>query len=72
MRLWPAVIVASLALPGIHPARAAEPPAAPPALADDQDKDKDKKKEPLHVQEEIQVTGRSSDVVGIADSATEG
>jgi hypothetical protein len=72
MRPWPAMIVAGLALPGIHPARAAEPPAVPPVIAEDQDQAKDKKTGPLTVFEEIKVTGRGSDMVGIADSATEG
>jgi hypothetical protein len=66
------MIVAGLALPGIHPARAAEPPAVPPVIAEDQDQAKDKKTGPLTVFEEIKVTGRGSDMVGIADSATEG
>jgi hypothetical protein len=55
-----------LLLPGA--ALAADPPAQPPAQPEDEAEDPDR----LQVYEEIQVTDRASDMVGIADSASEG
>ena len=58
-------------LPGI--ARAAEPPAVP---SEEPERDgqaiKDGEEKRLQVYDEIQVTDRASDMVGVADSASEG
>ncbi len=63
-------------------ARAAEPPAAPPEAekpaaeqkkeAATEKEDKEDKTNRLQVYDEIQVTDRASDMVGVADSASEG
>ncbi len=80
MRLWiPWAVLLLLSAPPMT-ARAAEPPATPPsdekpAAAEpktDEAKDKDEKDERLQVYEEIQVIDRASDMVGVADSASEG
>jgi len=78
MRLWiPWAVLLLLSLPPMT-AGAVEPPATPPAdekPKTDETKGKDEKGEKderLQVYEEIQVIDRASDMVGVADSASEG
>jgi hypothetical protein len=84
---WTAIVLVAMSLTPrlLHAAAAAEPasppssssaaaePAAPASPAPAPGEDKDQKDDGnLQVYDEIKVTGRSSDMVGVADSATEG